>query len=241
MSSPPLHVINRCNNRFYSYPNYITTKVDINENAYAINSLESLHSFADNKHNQNETKDKCPGNIEAIKTQQRPSSFYPLHEVANKPMNLTSPSKISRFSRFIHRFQLRISKTTSQNKKYNTVTGISIIPTTNDHSTLWKRRFSRHHTSMFNPREEKLLSLHLPTGNLTDSKLIDIFSPPVYEPMKTIDSLKDQLNINEEVSTNYPSKSFDFDFLYNDSFFTTAVRKPISYDNSQITDETIVI
>ncbi|CAD1811510.1 hypothetical protein FOB58_003606 [Candida parapsilosis] len=247
MNSPSSHAIERNNNRFYSYPVFGSTKSEINETTFSINSLESLQSYADIKKCQ-ETKDSRLNNVKARINEPGPSSFYPLQKtVENKPENHTLPSKFSRFTKFLHKFQSKISKSTNlKTRKYNTITGINVASANNDPSaSSWKRCFSRHHhhTSMFYTTNEKQIHLRDPVDKATEAKLIDIFSPPVDEPMKTIDSFKDQAYVkNQEISTtNHEPQNFGFDIFYNDSFFTTAVRRPVSYDNSQITDETIVI
>lgn len=237
MSTPLLQGIQRSTNRFYSYPNFTTHKGEDAENT-SINSQGIPQSYAELNHNDKKYK-KTPIDVYGIKPQhKKPSSFYPIEDKAELKSNAqTVTSKTSRFSRFMQKFQSRIYKTTGRNNKFNTVTGANIAPPIDDHlsTTSWKRRFSRHHTSMFYPKEDKLLPLKLDSDKLTEKNLSDIFSPPVEEPMKTIDSCKDEAIVN-------PSTMFiDFDSFYKDTFFTTSVRKPTTYDNSQITDETIVV
>ncbi|KAI5952060.1 hypothetical protein CANMA_005139 [Candida margitis] len=234
----------RDNNRFYSYPNY-TNITDVSENKFAADSSGSFHRYAENIKQDECMDNSLPQDKDQLQQQisTKPSSFYPLQEADVKPENKTLPSKISKFSKFLNRFKHKPSKSTGVAKKYNTVTGVNIAPT-NEHSVPWRRRFSRHHTTMFNlaAGEKSLPSDSFPETNM--KPILDaIFSPPVKEPMKTIESLEYSnkvIELNESI-TRPRTKSLSLSSFYNNSFFSTAVRKPISYDNSQITDETIVV
>ncbi|KAI5962714.1 hypothetical protein KGF57_001448 [Candida theae] len=231
--------------RFYSYQKYSTPQSDNIKDAFAEDLQESLQHTVEINHNLNmsKCKDKHLTKVEATNSlHNKPSSFHPLqNSTETKSTDLVVASKISRFSRFINKFHLRIAKTTCQSKKFNTVTGADMTPhITEKHPTsTWRRRFSKHHTSMFYPSDNGSLPLRLASENVTNTKLCGIFSPPVPEPMKTIDSLKDDL-IKRSAESPPVQNLFDFDSFYNDKFFTTGVRRPITYDNSQITDETIV-
>ncbi|KAI5965654.1 uncharacterized protein KGF55_001016 [Candida pseudojiufengensis] len=178
-------------------------------------------------------------------------AFYPIQQYPNdNSIKENTFQKQSRFSRFLYKFKHRPSISFKEPKKVKEketrAKTLALGVGGNIVSHTWIRRFSKTNNTMATPI--------IIASSPIEQEPKDIFSPPPSEiPMETIDSVQND-NINQENKFNSlplaskltpttrsnKSKSFSLNTFYNNSFFKTGGRLPISYDNSQITDETII-
>ncbi|KAI5955212.1 hypothetical protein KGF54_001773 [Candida jiufengensis] len=181
-------------------------------------------------------------------------AFYPIQQNTNdnstKENTFQKQSRLSRFLyKFKHKSSIREPKKSTKERSKTIAIGADGNNLQNQ-TTSWIRRFSKNNNNT-TPPVIPIVPIDNPSNEVDiPAKLNDIFSPPPQEkPMDTIESVQNSAHSQQNKLESLPtdnkttrtskSRSFSINTFYNNSFFKTGGRLPISYDNSQITDETI--